>query len=153
MHYVMDYLRPNQKVMRDRAWAKQKLHSVKASAILIVLIIGVRYALCSLIHKIWGAERRHIKKEEFWEHLISAPQSQLKMLFNCSYTTRTKFCPSIVEFAKSVTMSIPDFVTATAYPSTLMQTIQPSPPLKEKKNNKQRLPKNEKSGYFLRNLY
>ena len=65
MHYVMDYLRPNQKVMRDRAWAKQKLHSVKASAILIVLIIGVRYALCSLIQKIWGAERRHIQKEEF----------------------------------------------------------------------------------------
>ena len=57
MHYVMDYLRPNQKVMRDRAWAKQKHHSVKASAILFIWIIGVRYAHCSLIHKISGSER------------------------------------------------------------------------------------------------
>ena len=57
MHYVMDYLRPNQKVMRDRAWAKQKHHSVKASAIIFIWIIGVRYAHCSLIHKISGSER------------------------------------------------------------------------------------------------
>ena len=50
-------------------------------------------------------------------------------------------------------MSIPDFVTATAYPLTLILTGQPPPPLKEKINNKQGLPKNEKSGYFFAQLY